>query len=817
MKKYNIFLFFILTTLFANSQSFDYVKAAQVYWKYRYRLVGDYVTPDSITVMGEPGFLVRGQGAVGSGLSSPARIREANIWANNAFTNQNGQFNPSRQGSWTGDCINEGIYNATGPIPGIVDWTDGQGTDLGKYLAVLATEWKLLRTNGRTSAETESQLMYAMEAYNRLEQAAWDKYGMTPPWPYTTNDGLFYRDDVNQNFAQTQYTSPTDNPPYGPNSSPSNPYNCFGSLTVNVNGQTYTNSDCYKNVVSFYACNDFACSNDRATASPPNVWGPGMMSKDQAIRMLWGLSFVSKCVPSGALVQSGYDVGYEARKAISRLVDYIGGVTSPLPGINEWFILNPGGSLVCTGADCLIEAWALTVAGNAYGEEHPPVASFTPYISGGVGLGTLPWQTVEDQLFTNNGTSDLLQHVATEYEAYLAVLVGPIQPPNAGDFINAFFYESIFFPRRAVRKWENAIANEGNFMQFPYLDLASAFLNSYAPIQPQSHWQSLLTNPMVYDPITNPTGPHYSDLYYPNCWPCEMPLMDYTWGSGKIPGLFNTGPGSNQRPQDNIPNQFTGDQFNGLDYMLLYNLYCLEFPATYWDVANATTGTYTDLEDRVVTADYPIAGLGASVGTSANHLKVGAETSMSFQGGMAEPGTYVDFTAPHVGAHNNNLQFWAKFGSVVTYNTGRPICGSDVIPGTTTEYKSLGDDDPNDTIVTPAMQRLEDSLSQLYLSGALTNTTYTDSSLQDVSFTLNVYPNPLSSECRISLGLPTGARVSMEIDDAYGRKVAIVLIESNLQAGKYDYLFERDGLADCTYLLTVYVNGKAFARKLVII
>jgi hypothetical protein len=115
------------------------------------------------------------------------------------------------------------------------------------------------------------------------------------------------------------------------------------------------------------------------------------------------------------------------------------------------------------------------------------------------------------------------------------------------------------------------------------------------------------------------------------------------------------------------------------------------------------------------------------------------------------------------------------------------------------------------------MQRLEDSLSQLYLSGALTNTTYTDSSLQDVSFTLNVYPNPLSSECRISLGLPTGARVSMEIDDAYGRKVAIVLIESNLQAGKYDYLFERDGLADGTYLLTVYVNGKAFARKLVII
>jgi hypothetical protein len=47
-----LLLFFITTTISVLSQTypvFNYIKAAQVYWKYRYRLVGDYITPDSIT------------------------------------------------------------------------------------------------------------------------------------------------------------------------------------------------------------------------------------------------------------------------------------------------------------------------------------------------------------------------------------------------------------------------------------------------------------------------------------------------------------------------------------------------------------------------------------------------------------------------------------------------------------------------------------------------------------------------------------------------------------------------------------------------
>jgi hypothetical protein len=103
---------FISLSSYASSQSFDYVKAAQVYWKYRYRLVGDYIQSDSSAVAGEPGFMIVGEGDPGCGFSSPARIR-----------------NPL------------GTSNSCSGWPssptGYLGWHDGQGDDLGKYMAVL--------------------------------------------------------------------------------------------------------------------------------------------------------------------------------------------------------------------------------------------------------------------------------------------------------------------------------------------------------------------------------------------------------------------------------------------------------------------------------------------------------------------------------------------------------------------------------------------------------------------------------------------------------------------------------------------------------
>ncbi len=70
MKIKSIFIvFFIGCAVMADCQSFDYVLAAQTYWKYRYRLVGDYITSDSTEKMGEPGFLIRGRGAASASIS----------------------------------------------------------------------------------------------------------------------------------------------------------------------------------------------------------------------------------------------------------------------------------------------------------------------------------------------------------------------------------------------------------------------------------------------------------------------------------------------------------------------------------------------------------------------------------------------------------------------------------------------------------------------------------------------------------------------------------------------------------------------------
>jgi hypothetical protein len=53
-RKVSIFFLYILMGLMAKAQSFDYMTALQTYWKYRYRLVGDYIESDSFPAILSP-------------------------------------------------------------------------------------------------------------------------------------------------------------------------------------------------------------------------------------------------------------------------------------------------------------------------------------------------------------------------------------------------------------------------------------------------------------------------------------------------------------------------------------------------------------------------------------------------------------------------------------------------------------------------------------------------------------------------------------------------------------------------------------------
>ncbi len=70
---------------------------------------------------------------------------------------------------------------------------------LGDYIAVLATEYKLLQNAGQPTTATLNELYYAINAVYRLDAFAEPHFDIN--WPPTQN-GFFIRDDVRGNFHQ---------------------------------------------------------------------------------------------------------------------------------------------------------------------------------------------------------------------------------------------------------------------------------------------------------------------------------------------------------------------------------------------------------------------------------------------------------------------------------------------------------------------------------------------------------------------------------------------------------------------------------------
>lgn len=71
-----------------------------------------------------------------------------------------------------------------------IKWGDGT-IDLGMYISVLATEFKLLHDENKNTAETLTELYYALEAFNRLDYFGDTCFGMPPEL-----NGFFIRSDA---------------------------------------------------------------------------------------------------------------------------------------------------------------------------------------------------------------------------------------------------------------------------------------------------------------------------------------------------------------------------------------------------------------------------------------------------------------------------------------------------------------------------------------------------------------------------------------------------------------------------------------------
>lgn len=194
---------------------------------------------------------------------------------------------------------------------------------LGQYMAVLATEYKILQNAGLSTNRTKYEIYYAIKAYNRLDREAEERcrnFDATQkcqninPQSWDLN-GFFIRDDVPESFVENnlrhfnrdKVNHPVDKTMSDVIGRMDNPYN---ETNPSFGHQTWS----------------------QKYGSTPKY--PGEMSQDQVAQIYSGLALLVKMLGTNAFYY-GDDLQKLAQDAILRLAFQCKGTG------NEWIIKNP--------------------------------------------------------------------------------------------------------------------------------------------------------------------------------------------------------------------------------------------------------------------------------------------------------------------------------------------------------------------------------------------------------------------------------------------------------------------------------------------
>jgi hypothetical protein len=486
------------------------------YWYYRYRLVNHFL------VRGEENPLICDQP---SGYSIPAEV---------AFNGND------------------------------IHWGDAT-LYLGWYIGVLATEYKLLSNSGQSTENTKRELYFAMKAYERLDRKSARLYYPQIPSADCSDtylNGLFVRDDVGsnsfQNFPEFRARYEAFNPPGSPIA-----FTLESDYTRAVNGTIKRNS---------------------------------YPSQDQIAHLFIGFALVKKCL--GSATYQGYNF-------VQQAINYTHKITSRLDN-NNWL-----GQL-------------------ENGESYQNYSRFTDeHTSYGVAKAA-QWITGNNYTSKFNGVGPLLTQISG-WQKYGDPINGPLIM-NALNFTTKVDYTSALLQAYAAigSSWEYGLIatrkdykitvpgmctryvlgvpvaypctkSEVNVRCYSYELNAPGFLINLPFIG-----CSPVALPAVTVPVTNDALSAYGISYKQHIFAL---LHEYLHGvpnkilSNTYAVMINNAPceGPYHRPQINesgvgadgwrgsnrwvrplqadghndLDEVDTRGEFNGLDYMLLYNLYLL--------------------------------------------------------------------------------------------------------------------------------------------------------------------------------------------------------------------------------------------------
>jgi hypothetical protein len=432
---------------------------------------------------------------------------------------------------------------------------------LGYYIAVLATEYARFKAEGKPTAFTAAELYKAMKSYERLDVSAEYFFGLTNK-PKSAN-GFFMRDDIVPEYYYRRFQDGKN----GRGDMPS-PYCVFGDFAFDDYGPEGGEGP----------HNDQKCSKNLQKADNP-------MSQDQCIWLLMGFSLANKVflnegvmtLKDAANETVRADLAAMARNYATLILQYIS--TSGSAANNGWGIRYPGTKdYVPRGGFSLelgFDSYGFAQAGwnlNKFKTKHPMHASWVlsyAYFQSLKRKGALVYQA-ENQKFNRSmlmclaalgdGFRDNRDVAALWTFTTLGVLTYPIAPT---------FY---LFASRAIHCAEpnrcrsvtlKCLNDLGKEFQLPLYSMIHRYL--YDKTLPERNDTAIFNQAARYLALAPEYGPCFAagTVRQSAPWP---------WTVANIHQYIYKAP--NHPPTE----KESGAAFNGLDFMLLYNMYKLTSP-----------------------------------------------------------------------------------------------------------------------------------------------------------------------------------------------------------------------------------------------
>jgi Secretion system C-terminal sorting domain len=836
MKNFSIFIILLSSSLFSNSQTFDVCNNAALemrYWKLRGQLIGDEHNRDIYN-----GFMTVGSGP---GKSLPADVQKPDMLRTNYW--EFGKFDNTYLGCafqfGSQPDANPSINNFpidvrdNQPMYGIVQWYDNSLITLGYYIAVLSSEWKLLKKSNMNTTQTEKELFYALETIERLDKKAELQYGLPEMF-----NGFLMRDDVSESFVmQTMgknFDCAVSHLSCGKPDMIDNP--TFSQFTDRCSFPLRFCDQIFGSTIAGVNCDSKYKLRDNVA------------SGDEINGILFGFCFIKRYL--------NQDVEYNGENLLNKTKNITRIIMQNLKQ-NKWVINDPElGRPVCKGGLAISVCYGLAKMGEYITDD-----DFLDDVTSGVGnitwqLAHLGWTLFPTTDVTIVYPTGILPNMNINFKVITFPIGGghDLNAPLDFNMVNFIRMASVtqiaaYYPFDWSGK--HFISNLSNVNHIPIFDLIGSEFTGYKADFDREFWEQELSiggcnsncwqivsgQPTYFncdnfvDDVNDLTFWHTS-----NRWEHNGSISDLVKQVENKPNYFKKYPGRTE--QDFINDQINGirriEQYNGLDYMLAFNLYRLHF--------FKPSGTFDRIRRNV---NGSIPGIGRQSlnnlgGTDNNPLVVKAVFSID-----SKTKIFDDGNAHFEAGSDINLKrgFKAEVGSVLKANIIRydctPACyNNGMVMGRSldtlsnefdyqeldTTLSTLEEDstlfslkneanyiDTNIWVIQLVNDTFFVSLNPLYkfdsLGNIVPNTSprFMQSSNQGFNI-VRVYPNPAADIINVNYFLPSTSNVSITIFNAIGEIVKFEKIDNFVQ-GVHQHSYNISGFSNGFYNLELNING----------